>query len=391
MSKVRVFGSIEKVDEQEDGTLIVHGIASTEAVDSQGEVVKADAMRAAIPDYMKFGAVREMHQPMAAGTALKCYVDDAGITRLEAHIVDPVAVKKVQAEVYKGFSIGGKVKKRDEKDKNIITALGLTEISLVDRPANPEATLSFGKVDGNDDNEANGGAVDNALETVKKYAGEEINDAACAISALDAIFYLLTKELHEDETNAEQVASLNAAIANLKQFIVSEIQETNPPTKYVEQPLAMADGGGDIEKAGARFSKATRDQLSALHKMVKDADEHLTKMGYAKEDGDEDADKSHEVEDLKKSHTETLAKAEALAADLAKATEANAELAKRVKELEDQPAPAKGAVMAVAKGTEVISGDEPPAVEPVRKGDGTTDDVATLIKSIHRGQPVAKI
>jgi hypothetical protein len=105
-------------------------------------------MKAAIPDYMKFGAVREMHQPKAAGTALRIEVDETTkATNFEALVVDPVAVKKVQTGVYKGFSIGGKVTKRKQNDHTVIEQVQLTEISLVDRPANPEATIAMWKAD----------------------------------------------------------------------------------------------------------------------------------------------------------------------------------------------------------------------------------------------------
>jgi hypothetical protein len=143
---MRLYGELRKVEEQDDGTLTVFGVASTGARDDAGEIVSPDAMKAAIPDYLKYGAIREMHGPSAAGTALTCHVDAAGNTNLAAHIVDPVAVKKVQAGVYKGFSIGGKVLKRDPKDPTTITALKLNEISLVDRPANPEASINMWKV-----------------------------------------------------------------------------------------------------------------------------------------------------------------------------------------------------------------------------------------------------
>jgi hypothetical protein len=143
---MRFYGELKKVEEQDDGSIKVFGIASTGARDDAGEIVTPDAMKAAIPDYLKFGAVREMHGPSAAGTALQCYVDDDGNTNLAAHIVDPVAVKKVKAGVYKGLSIGGKVLKRDPKDPTTITALKLNEISLVDRPANPEASINMWKI-----------------------------------------------------------------------------------------------------------------------------------------------------------------------------------------------------------------------------------------------------
>jgi hypothetical protein len=106
---MRLYGAISKVEPLDDGTVRVHGIATTEAVDDQGEIVRAAAIRAAIPDYMRFPALREMHQLSAAGTTLEAEVDDDGITRIVAHVVDPVAVSKVKNQVYRGFSIGGRV------------------------------------------------------------------------------------------------------------------------------------------------------------------------------------------------------------------------------------------------------------------------------------------
>jgi len=110
---MRLYGAIEKVEPQDDGTVRVHGIASSEVVDDQGEIVRADAMRAAIPDYMHFPALREMHQLSAAGTTLEAEVGDDGATRIVAHVVDPIAITKVRNQVYRGFSIGGRVTQRE--------------------------------------------------------------------------------------------------------------------------------------------------------------------------------------------------------------------------------------------------------------------------------------
>lgn len=143
----KLYAEIAKMEAQDDGTVKVWGYASSEAVDSDGEVIAAEAMKAAIPDYMKFGAVREMHGSNAAGTAIEINVEDDGRTFFGAHIVDPVAVTKVKAGVYKGFSIGGSVTARDELNKSQITGLKLTEISLVDRPANPDAVFTCFKAD----------------------------------------------------------------------------------------------------------------------------------------------------------------------------------------------------------------------------------------------------
>jgi hypothetical protein len=142
---MRLYGAIQKVEPQDDGTVRVHGIASSEVVDDQGEIVRADAMRAAMPDYMRFPALREMHQLSAAGTTLEAEVGDDGATRIVAHVVDPIAITKVRNQVYRGFSIGGRVTQREAGNPKAITGLVLNEISLVDRPANPEAIFDCWK------------------------------------------------------------------------------------------------------------------------------------------------------------------------------------------------------------------------------------------------------
>lgn len=148
---MKIFAPFRKVEARDDGTIVVAGIASTEAVDADGEIIKASAIAAALPDFMRHGtgALREMHQLSAAGTVTSAEVQD-GETLIEAHVVDPVAVKKVQAGVYKGFSVGGKVTARDAEMQKVITGVKLVEISLVDRPNNPDAVLTFWKADGED-------------------------------------------------------------------------------------------------------------------------------------------------------------------------------------------------------------------------------------------------
>src|SRR5712692_11594709 len=112
--------------------------------DDQGETVTRDALTAALADYMRFANIREMHQPSAVGVAKEAAVDDRGLY-LGAKIVDADAWQKVVEGVYKGFSIGGRVTARDPADRRLITALHLTEISVVDRPANPESVFDCWK------------------------------------------------------------------------------------------------------------------------------------------------------------------------------------------------------------------------------------------------------
>jgi hypothetical protein len=147
VATVRQFGAITKIEDQADGTIKVWGVASCETRDSVGELITAEAMKGALPDYERFPALREMHQPSAAGRVIEADVDGAGATQICAHVVDPIAITKVRAGVYAGFSVGGKVLKRDPTDRSIITVLKLTEISLVDAPCNPDAVISMWKAD----------------------------------------------------------------------------------------------------------------------------------------------------------------------------------------------------------------------------------------------------
>ncbi|HEY1257771.1 MAG TPA: DUF6582 domain-containing protein [Stellaceae bacterium] len=141
---MRIYFPIAKVDSERRE---VWGYASTEARDDQGEIVKREALVAALGDYMKFANIREMHQLSAVGVAKEAGVDDKGLY-VGARIVDDQAWAKVVEGVYKGYSIGGQVTCRDPADYKTITGLVLNEISLVDRPANPEAVFDYWKASG---------------------------------------------------------------------------------------------------------------------------------------------------------------------------------------------------------------------------------------------------
>jgi len=148
---MRLYAAIEKVAKRQDNTVDVVGFASSESLDSAGEIITANAMRNALPDYMKFANVREMHDATkAAGTATDAAVQADGKTYFAVHVVDPIAVLKVENGVYKGFSIAGRVL---ERQGNKITQLQLIEVSLVDRPANPDAVFTCYKCEEPSENE----------------------------------------------------------------------------------------------------------------------------------------------------------------------------------------------------------------------------------------------
>ena len=138
MSEFQFFLPIAKVDKD---NRTVSGYASTPTKDADGEIVTLDAVRNALPDYMAWGNIREMHKLSAVGVAEEANVDTKGLF-LTAKIIDDSAWKKCLEGVYKGFSIGGR---KIDKQGNKITEIEMTEISVVDRPANPDAKFSLAK------------------------------------------------------------------------------------------------------------------------------------------------------------------------------------------------------------------------------------------------------
>lgn len=323
----KLYAEIAKMEAQDDGTVKVWGYASSEAVDSDGEIIAAEAMKAAIPDYMKFGAVREMHGSNAAGTAIEINVEDDGRTFFGAHIVDPVAVTKVKTGVYKGFSIGGSVTARDELNKSQITGLKLTEISLVDRPANPDAVFTCYKADKpKDEEEADKGEDD---KTADKTDETPADDAEKADDKADG-----KKDDKKDE--AEKSASVNLS--------ESEIAILKAVLAKAEKQEAVTKADGPVDEAVSKSDKS--DDLAKA----------------------EMADALAKAQDALKKSNDALAKAQA-----------------EIESLKKQAAPPKGSTKAISKAED--NGEDPlNGFEPIVKNDGSLDDVATLVKAAQAGR-----
>lgn len=320
----KLYAEIAKMEAQDDGTVKVWGYASSEAVDSDGEIIAAEAMKAAIPDYMKFGAVREMHGSNAAGTAIEINVEDDGRTFFGAHIVDPIAVTKVKTGVYKGFSIGGSVTARDELNKSQITGLKLTEISLVDRPANPDAVFTCykadkPKADEEADKDEDEKPADKADETpaddTEKADGEKVDDK-------------------EDEAEKSASVELSESEIAILKAVLAKAEKQEAATKAdepVDESVSKSDKSDDLAKA-------------------------------------EMADALAKAQDALKKSNDALAKAQA-----------------EIESLKKQAAPPKGSTKAIGKAED--NGEDPlKGFQPIVKNDGSLDDVATLVKAAQTGR-----
>jgi hypothetical protein len=142
------YAEIIKFNKNDDGTITVYGKATSDDLDIDQQICDNDWLSKAMPEWFKSGGnIREQHSSIAAGVAQELETKDDGYY-VSAHIVDPTSIKKVEAKVLKGFSIGIKGPRvvRDNKAANGRIIDGqIVEVSLVDRPANPTCQLVLAK------------------------------------------------------------------------------------------------------------------------------------------------------------------------------------------------------------------------------------------------------
>lgn len=130
-----LFFELKRVeDDPASGHMIVEGYTFVNPDAGDGFVWQRSAMEAATPDYEAWGAVREMHQPSAVGTAKGEGLGitwDANGAFLRAMIVDEGAKEKVRTGVYQGFS--ARIRPTLMRGRTV-SQCEWVENSLVDRP-----------------------------------------------------------------------------------------------------------------------------------------------------------------------------------------------------------------------------------------------------------------
>ena len=136
---------ITKRTQQADGSVMVAGPVTDESLDLDGQIVDAQTAAKALMDWHADHAnVRQQHSPVLApaGKGVDLKFKD-GVPWLKALIVEPTAVKLVNAGVYDSFSIGiadGELDQspaaRKRAPNGILYPSLVNEVSIVDYPAN---------------------------------------------------------------------------------------------------------------------------------------------------------------------------------------------------------------------------------------------------------------
>ena len=146
---------IAKWEKLDDGGLRFEACFSSEAVDKQGEVVPQSATKKAVERWAARN-IREMHKDEAVGKAIDFDFRADGTSWLKGFVTAgaPNTVKKVEDGVLQMLSIGGPTPKKMHKEMRggkpvvVIDDFDLSEISLVDNGANPDAWISIAKAAG---------------------------------------------------------------------------------------------------------------------------------------------------------------------------------------------------------------------------------------------------
>jgi len=151
---IRLSMPINKVDKERR---IVSGFATLDNLDKQGDVVPSEASVKAFERFR--GNLREMHQPIAVGKVVSFKEDkyfDQETKKFYNGIYVSAYVSKGAQDTWEkvldgtltGFSIGGEIHKSEdvydeemEKAYQVIREYSLSELSLVDNPANQFANV----------------------------------------------------------------------------------------------------------------------------------------------------------------------------------------------------------------------------------------------------------
>lgn len=290
--KFNRFLPITKIDDEER---MVYGYASTPDLDSDGEVIKIDAMERALPAYLKFPTIREMHQPKAIGTTKSAEIDSKGMY-IGAKIVADDAWKLVKEGVYKAFSIGGNVVKRVG---NVIQELDLVEISLVDVPANKSAMIEVWKADGM--------TKSAELQYIEILKDMDFADNKIADTIREGVISAMKKSMTKNEEVAETVVETvveatepetleaeptvetegeSPTDTEIVEAVVEdeseEVEETEDE-ESADDKLAMANqtleklAGADVQKK-LNLAKTVTNIASTVAKMASQMEESMRKM-----------------------------------------------------------------------------------------------------------------
>lgn len=412
---------------------LVSGFATLDNIDSQGDVVLADASAKAFARAR--GNLREMHQPIAAGHLVdfqeeQFFDKESGKFHRGIFVTAYVSRgaestwEKVLDGTLTGFSIGGEIREQEtqyvedvQKAVRFVKDYDLIELSLVDNPANPLANVfNIQKSADGSVTKVSGMVADTRVENVFYCNGDKIARTAESESVDCLVCGTTMENIGWVEVGADQVEKVRDIVnkhvnENAEGGVTVQKSENQPEGVEPEAPkegevVAGIDEGREVESN-------TDDNVTAEGEVNESGAQGVTDLGETEnvdETGnvevkeykegevvagiDEVHDETEEVqkkmdslmnsitEALNKSREESLAAVKALEDkidELQKSVDSKiSEFGTKIAELDTNVATAKSAVSNLENSVEKFnssgaikkSGEvETPAPEPVQKDD----------------------
>lgn len=233
---------ITKTEKQDDGTLMVYGPAASSELDRDQQRLNAEWLDEAMPEWAQTGNIREQHDSKrAVGVGVGLSKTDDGKHHIAAHIIDPLAVLKIEKKVLKGFSVGIKnprvtLGKADAPGGEIVGG-SICEISVVDRPCNPTTLFEIAKAD----------TVDGVLEIV---------DSAHVTEKTDAEAFGVPQAMYDQLDPTVQAALSALAVGGATVTTTAVKTDAVPQQLVVNVDMGAARDVGTVQAAHPIKTKA---------------------------------------------------------------------------------------------------------------------------------------
>ncbi len=267
---------ITKAEAQPDGSLIVEGVATSEALDNTEpvpEIVDYENAKACMAEWP--GNVREMHQLKAVGRSLGWFPDDETkriVLRTRVSAGEPGTIQKVLDGTLNSYSVAGPPLKRvmeaaKKADGSRISANRLfykrfSEISLVDRGMNPEARFSIVKAD----------AVEDAVELpepVQVWACQEpshrhvFKSEAASCIAEQAAAKVAAREDVKPSEGKDKYGDVEFADAKNKKYPIDTEEHIRAAWNYISKSKnAGKYSAADVKAIKAKIIAAWKKKIS---------------------------------------------------------------------------------------------------------------------------------
>lgn len=321
-NKVSLSMPLTKIDVE---NRLVSGFATLDNTDMHDEIVTAEASRKAFERFR--GALREMHQPIAAGhmvsftqepyydTVTQKFYDGIYVTVYVSKGA-PLTWEKVVDNTLSGFSIGGEILEASseyvpelEKTIRFIKDYELIELSLVDNPANQLCNV-FSITKSADGNIIKGMIVDTKTENVFYCRTDEIAKTSTEE----------TLKCPNCETTMEQAGWFEYNDTNRSEKLADVVQKYLAQSDNTQAKPANNEGGVDVvvEDTVEKVADVTEEVPDVVEAVVEvevetevveksaEVETPVDEAADVSEVPDAETEMSKMLEDLKTSLTESI-------------------------------------------------------------------------------------